>query len=249
MRITSVITRSDVVGGASLHVADVAVGLAGRGHDVEVLVGGDGPYLDVLAARGVEWRRVPSLVRAPDPRRDVRAIAALRAELRRFGPDVVTAHTSKAGALARLAAWSLGIPATYTPHDFAFGPAYPGLQGAAYATVERLLARVPRTVVVDVSAEERQRALARRVGAPERHVVVHNGIADVDPRGAPSRGTPRPGCSSWPATNRRRTNGRSCWRWTGCATSTGRAASSARATASTRRAPTSRPTISTTACR
>jgi glycosyltransferase involved in cell wall biosynthesis len=180
VRITSVITRSDVVGGASLHVADVAAGLLDRGHEVHVVVGGTGPFVDVLRERGVPLRTLPSLVRRPDPVADARAVRALRAELRRWRPDIVTAHTSKAGAVARLAAWSLGLPATYTPHDFAFGPAYPGLQGTVYSTVERVLARVPRTVVIDVSEEERQRALARRVGRPDRHVVIRNGIADVD---------------------------------------------------------------------
>jgi glycosyltransferase involved in cell wall biosynthesis len=193
VRITSVITRSDVIGGASLHVADVAAGMLDRGHDVLVLLGGDGPVVDLLRSRGVPLRTIPSLVRRPDPIADARAVRALREVLRTCRPDVVTTHTSKAGAVGRLAAWSLRIPVTYTPHDFAFGPGYPGLSGTVYATVERGLARVPRSLVLDVSDEERRRALARRVGAATRHVVVHNGIADVDPslRATPADGPAR----------------------------------------------------------
>jgi glycosyltransferase involved in cell wall biosynthesis len=181
MRIATVITRSDVVGGASRHVVDLDVGLRARGHRTVVFVGGAGPFLEVLASAGVEHVVVPELVREPSLARDVRAVLALRRELQRWRPDLVATHTSKAGAVGRLAARSLGLPATYTPHDWAFGPAYPGRRGAAFAALERALAHLPRTVLVDVSAEERDRALARRVGAPHRHAVIHNGVTDVAP--------------------------------------------------------------------
>jgi glycosyltransferase involved in cell wall biosynthesis len=181
MRVATVITRSDVLGGASHHVADVSSHLLERGHEVMVFVGGTGPYLDLLTRRGVPHRAIPALTRRPAPTADLRAFRSLRRELRAWNPDIVATHTSKAGAIGRLAAWSLGLPATYTPHGWSFGPAFPGASGTVYTAVERLLARVPGTVILNVSGQERTLALSRSVGRASRHVVVHNGVRDIDP--------------------------------------------------------------------
>ncbi len=179
IRLALIITRSDVVGGANVHVRDLARGLVERGFAPTVLVGGSGPYLDDLAAHGVPFEVVAHLGRAVRPAQDLRAYLALRAALARLRPALVTAHTSKAGALGRLAARSLGIPVVYTPHCWAFSD--DGLAtAAAYRLAERLLASGPGTIV-DVSHHERRLALAKGIGSPDRHVTIHNGIPDVPP--------------------------------------------------------------------
>ena len=62
-----------------------------------------------------------SLVRAISPRADAGAVAGLGRLLRRWRPDVVHAHSSKAGAVARMArAARPGTPLLYTPHGYAF---------------------------------------------------------------------------------------------------------------------------------
>ena len=58
MRIAYVITRADSVGGASIHVRDLAAAMRDLGHEPLVLVGGEGPVTAQFAAA-----RVPTTAR------------------------------------------------------------------------------------------------------------------------------------------------------------------------------------------
>ncbi len=191
LRVAMVVTRSDIVGGASVHVRDLCRGLAAWGIATTVVVGGDGPYLDDLARHGVDAVRVPSLDRAVHPLRDAAAFAALRRILAGLRPDVVATHTAKAGALGRAAAASLACPRS-TPHGWPFEMQVGAAQVTAWRVAERLLARLPATLV-DNSEHERDRALAARVGRRAQHAVVHNGVPDVGPslRADPAADPPR----------------------------------------------------------
>ncbi len=64
---------------------------------------------------------IPQLTREIAPVRDLRAFWSLYRLFKREKPDVVHAHSSKAGALARPAAWLAGVPRIfYTPHGYGF---------------------------------------------------------------------------------------------------------------------------------
>jgi len=101
-------------------------------------------------------------------------------------------HTAKAGFVGRLAARGLGIPIVYTPHGWSFTPGVPRVAAAVYAALERLAAPLADRIV-NVCDFERQIALARRIGRPDRQVVVHNGMPDVPPvfRSDPTTDPPR----------------------------------------------------------
>ena len=80
MRIAYVITRADAVGGATIHVRDVAGAMRERGHDVLVLVGGEGPVTEQFAAAVSRKRRsmrmAHVITRADAVGGDVRDVAA-----------------------------------------------------------------------------------------------------------------------------------------------------------------------------
>jgi glycosyltransferase involved in cell wall biosynthesis len=64
---------------------------------------------------------MPELTREISLASDARALAKLISLFREERPDVVHAHSSKAGVLARLAAWITGVPRVfYTPHGYSF---------------------------------------------------------------------------------------------------------------------------------
>ena len=78
---------------------------------------------------------------APRPM-DLVAFARLRRLVRKTRPDVIHAHCSKAGVLARMLAWTgIRSPIIYTPHAYyqMHGPA--SLKKRFFLTVERLFAR------------------------------------------------------------------------------------------------------------
>ncbi|MDQ3767076.1 MAG: glycosyltransferase [Actinomycetota bacterium] len=179
MRVAMIITRSDIIGGASIYVRDLCVALPRRGVDVTAIVGGNGIYLDDLRAHDIPFEVIDHFKREISPSSDVRAYRSLCATLRRLNVDLIAAHTSKSGALARLAGRSLGIPVVYTPHCWAFEDEAKR-KATIYYLAERALASLPG-VIVNVSHHERKLALQRHIGRTDTHVTIHNGVPDVPP--------------------------------------------------------------------
>jgi glycosyltransferase involved in cell wall biosynthesis len=129
------------VGGASVHVRDVAAAAKSRGIQVHVFVGGKpGPVTEQLSKYGVEWTIVPALGRAIRPWNDVRAVSQLARMLKAYRPSIVSCHTSKGGLVGRLAAKMAGIPAVYTPHGWTIGDRLSPVAGRIFAAVERAVA-------------------------------------------------------------------------------------------------------------
>jgi len=180
-RIAFVVTRSDVIGGANVHVRDLGSCLQEDGHDVTVYAGGDGPFHRQLASRQLRSQSLRWLGRAVDPVRDLAAAHELGQVLRRERPTILSLHTAKAGALGRLIAPSLGLRPLYTPHGWSFSQGV-GRRASWYRGLERTLARWPATIV-NVCEHDRALALSRGVGRPDDHVVIHNGMPDVGPEG------------------------------------------------------------------
>lgn len=181
LRVSLLVTRSDVFGGAVIHVRDLAVGLLGDGHDVEVMIGGQGPMLERLRTAGIPTTSVPHLERSIRPSEDARVLRYLVARWRDGArPDLVHAHTAKAGLLGRVAAARLAIPCVYTPHAWAFLDGVPAAPRQAYLRIEQLAGRLPSSVI-NVCQYEQEFALVRGVGPLRRHFTIHNGVPDVDP--------------------------------------------------------------------
>ena len=111
MRIVHVIARLNV-GGAALHVLQLAQEQSRRGHDVVVVAGtlaaGEESMEYVADELGVELLRLPVLQRELSLRADTAAILALRRIIKLRRPDVLHTHTAKAGATGRLAALACG---------------------------------------------------------------------------------------------------------------------------------------------
>ena len=106
---------------------------------------------------------------------DLRSFFRLRRLAAAVRPDVIHAHSSKAGVLARALAWT-GIKARYfyTPHAYyqMHGPL--GLRKRFFVAVERLFARTGTTFHVSASeADYGRRVLGLR---PEQQQIILNGV-------------------------------------------------------------------------
>lgn len=107
----------------------------------------------------------------------------LRRLIRRLRPDIVHAHSSKAGILARAAAALCRVRVVvFTAHGWAF-KAEPGLKSRLYLLADRVVRRVT-TEVICVSETERREGLAARTCVEDRTVVIRNG---VEPESFPVR--------------------------------------------------------------
>ena len=178
MKIAYVITRADAVGGASIHVRDLAQAMMERGHQAVVLVGGLGPVTDQLASAGVPFRSLENLQRSIHPVRDFRARAEMIAVLRELRPDLVSTHTAKAGWIGRAVGAQLRLPVLYTPHGWSIGNRISPTLGAVFAVAERAAAKWASAIVC-VCEYERRLAIEKGIAVPEKLVVVHNGMRDI----------------------------------------------------------------------
>jgi glycosyltransferase involved in cell wall biosynthesis len=192
VRIAYVVTRADAVGGATIHVMEMARAMLARGHQAAIFTGGHGEAADKLAESGAPVHSLRYLRRPVNPLRDALAFRELTAALSVFRPQLISAHTAKAGWLGRAAAARLDIPAIYTPHGLPVGARMAGAQGRIFEAAERLASRWARRIVC-VSESERRLAVERALASPERLVVIHNGVHDIPPalRANPSAQPPQ----------------------------------------------------------
>jgi glycosyltransferase involved in cell wall biosynthesis len=192
VRIAYIITRSDDLGGAQIHVRDLASALQGSGHDVVVLAGGGGVLARQLEGRGVEVVTLRHMARPIRPISDLRALRELVGHLRRIRPDVISTHSSKAGILGRIAGRRLRVPTITTAHGWLFDLPLRGRRQRAVWRIERRMAPLARRIVT-VCESDRQLAIDSGVSKPDRFVTIHNAMPDVDGsfRADPSAVPPR----------------------------------------------------------
>ena len=182
MHIAFAITRGDAVGGATVHVRDMARYLLDRGDRATVLVGeahgGNQEALDELRRYEIPCCRIPSLRRAIDPAHDIVAVTELVRALRKIKPDLVSTHTAKAGLLGRIAARAAGIPVIFTPHGWTISDRISTAGGRVFRLAERLAAPLAHTIV-NVCEAEKNLAQKHRIAPPRKLAVIHNGVRDI----------------------------------------------------------------------
>jgi glycosyltransferase involved in cell wall biosynthesis len=178
VRILYVVTRADAVGGASIHVRDLAREMILRGHPVLVMTGGEGPVTDLLREAGVPYHPLRSLRRSIHPIRDFLAARELAGAVREFAPDIMSVHTAKAGWIGRAVAARLGVPAVYTPHGLSVGDRMGPRAGLLFQWGERVASRWTSAIIC-VCENERNLALHKRVARADQLHVIYNGVHDI----------------------------------------------------------------------
>jgi glycosyltransferase involved in cell wall biosynthesis len=178
MKIVHVLTRGDVLGGAQSHVRELSLELRRLGHEVTVMTGAPGIFTEQLRQEGIPWLQVRSLVRPLRPHLDLAAFVQLWYALRRLKPDLVCAHTAKAGSLGRAAARLHNIPSVFTPHGWSMFDRTSLQPNPLFRGAEYLAGRLG-TCVINVCEFERKYAQQLRVCPAKTLEVVRNGIAEV----------------------------------------------------------------------
>src|SRR6056297_1135186 len=147
MHILFIVTRGDSIGDAQIHVRDTAKALSTDGHQVTVLTGMPGDMTDQLESAGIAWQLVPALIRPIRPWKDLAAIYQTIRLLKQFKPDMVSAHTAKAGMIGRIASFLAGVPSIFTAHGWQFADGIPAGQAKAVLFIEKLVAPLCRRVI------------------------------------------------------------------------------------------------------
>lgn len=180
MKIAYLITRMDELGGAQVHVRDLCLFMKGQGHDVDLLAGWSGKMTDLLEQQGIAYHEIADLQRSIHPLKDMKALLQIRAVLKELKPDLLACHSSKAGILGRIAAWSLGIPAVFTAHGWAFTEGVPAKQRIVYKIIEKIASWFGDRIIT-VSEYDRALALKNHIASTDKMIVVHNGMPYLSP--------------------------------------------------------------------
>ncbi len=182
LSIMHVIARLNV-GGAALHVLQLADEQRRRGHQVLVVAGtlapGEESMEYVADELDVEFWKLPALQRQLSPRADTSAIRSLRQIIRSRRPDVLHTHTAKAGATGRLAALASGDArpraVVHTYHGHVLSGYFSRQWERLFRRIERVLAHATGTLVA-VSDEVRDDLVGLGVAAADRFTVVPYGF-------------------------------------------------------------------------
>lgn len=179
MRIVHVITRL-IVGGAQENTILTCEGLHARGHQVTLITGPttgpEGSLVERARRGGYEFVEIPELIRAVHPWHDWRALRRLVREFRARRPDVVHTHSSKAGIIARRAAYVAEVPRIiHTIHGMSFNRTQPWPVRRLYAFLERRAAKWSHAILT-VAVAMIDQSVAARICPREKMHTVYSGM-------------------------------------------------------------------------
>jgi glycosyltransferase involved in cell wall biosynthesis len=183
IRVLRLIARMNV-GGPAQQIVGLQRGLDPRRFDCRLVTGWvRDDEEDHLRLRGadIDVLRIAGLGRSVRLGDDVRALADVVGEMRRFAPDIVHTHTAKAGVLGRVAALRAGVPATvHTYHGHLLHGYFSPPVTAGVTLVERTLARRTDRLLA-VGERVRDDLLDAGIGRPEQYRVIPPGVDLPDP--------------------------------------------------------------------
>lgn len=110
-----------------------------------------------------------------NPSSDIKVEKALRKIIKEIKPDIVYAHSSKAGALARIADLGIKNKVIYNPHGWAFNMQQSAKKKEMYKWVEKISAHFCDKIVC-ISDAEKESALREKICKPSKLQVIYNGI-------------------------------------------------------------------------
>jgi len=169
-----------ILGGAQENTLLTCEGLHARGHEVTLVtgpaIGPEGDLMSRARTGGYDVIVVDAMRREICPWRDLQAYKQLLAVLRSIKPDVMHSHSSKAGILARRAAWKAGgMRIVHTIHGLAFHRYQSRWRNRLYIALEQAAA-ARSDALISVADAMTAQALAAGVGKEEQYTTIYSGM-------------------------------------------------------------------------
>lgn len=185
LRVAQVVTR--FIAGAGGVALRGAMALDPDIYSVTILSAAGGPLLAEAERAGFEVIRLAHMRPELNPLEDPRALRELVAEFRKRRFDVVHTHSAKAGALGRIAAHRVGVPAiVHTFHGFPFHDFQAWPIRATYVEIEKRLGRITDRFLAVGGAVAAQ-AISLKIAPAERIRAIASAIEVDIPPTSPSR--------------------------------------------------------------
>ncbi|MCR5600628.1 MAG: glycosyltransferase family 4 protein [Ruminococcus sp.] len=119
---------------------------------------------------------IDSMHNAISIKNDTKAVFAVRKAIKHYKPDVVYCHSSKAGAIGRIADLGIKNKVIYNAHGWAFNMKSASKKKLfVYEMIERMLAPLTDKIVC-ISEYEKKSALEHKICKIDKLVLINNGI-------------------------------------------------------------------------
>ena len=115
------------------------------------------------------------MIRAISPSYDIKALIQIRKLLKKYQPDIVYCHSSKAGVLGRIANLGMKNKCIYNAHGWAFKMLTKKSQIFIFSTIEKILAPFCNKIIC-ISAAEKKSAIEKHICSNDKACIIYNGI-------------------------------------------------------------------------
>ncbi|WP_319409905.1 glycosyltransferase [uncultured Desulfosarcina sp.] len=174
------------IGGPAIHVKNLSEGLD-RDRYVHKLVTGsissnEGDMSYILNFSDEQIIVIPSLQRELSVKKDLVALLNIFLLIRQFKPDIIHSHTSKAGAISRIAAISLNffsrkkILIVHTFHGNVLEGYFSTIKSFVFLMIERFLAKFSDRIIAISESQRQDLNKVYQIGTPEKIEVIKLGF-------------------------------------------------------------------------
>lgn len=107
---------------------------------------------------------------------DLKSIKEIKKVLKKIKPDIVYLHSSKAGALGRIALlFNFKVKILYNAHGWYFNAQISNKKKKIFALIERVLA-IKTNKIINISKSEYESALKYKIASKKKMCIIENGI-------------------------------------------------------------------------
>ena len=123
----------------------------------------------------VDYFENVDMIREINIKSDISAILKVRKFIKKYKPNIVYCHSSKAGAIGRMANIGFYNRCIYNPHGWAFNMCGSNIKKGIYICIEKMLGLLTDKIVC-ISEAEQVSALKYKICRENKLIVINNGI-------------------------------------------------------------------------
>lgn len=108
-------------------------------------------------------------------KKDIKSLIQLYKTIKKYNPDLIYVHSSKAGALGRIVNIITKKTIIYNPHGWAFNMQVSNEKKFMYKSIEKMLAKKCDKIIA-ISEQEKKSAIENKICREDKIEVICNGI-------------------------------------------------------------------------
>ena len=177
-KILFLITRSDSIGGAQIHIRDLCMFLGKDNYKTFVIIGEskEKKYINQLKKIGVNVITTKFIKNRFNLYADIRAVIFIVKNVYSLNPQIISSHSFKAGILLKFASLFIkNTPTLFTAHGWSFTYGIPRLRRIISLLLEKILCKRLNKIIT-VCKSDYQLALNKKIVKKEKLLNIYNGM-------------------------------------------------------------------------